>query len=250
MKKVLILSLAFFTLASCSKDNIGNSKSPLPTIFKDNTFDNLHDIVIARSMVSNDPVSCKVSGEFVDESGLISNAILNVNGIPIPQNAQNAFFQYFRFSEPSFSQEYVAFDGTTVQVDVQVNSLQEANDIYSPADIVFSTDQNLDQIDRTKDITINWAGDALNPFTEISVAFISRGIDGEVTEATKDLHHTVVTSDNGTYTIPASAFSDWPNNLSVDLVLIRGNQVYLEDTRTLITTMVHNLHTGKIVDPQ
>lgn len=253
MRNLLLLLFVAFIFTACSKDDESRAKNAqseekIPSVLRSSGFDYEHNVVMQRFMLSNGSKSLKVVGQFLDNSGNLnsSQSALNVAAKPLSSNSQNAFIEYTNLNEPGFTSDYGEFKGQNVEVILTALGVADTATIYSPKDLIVNTDQDLRNFDRTKDLNVTWNTDSSNPFTDISVALISRGVDGDIEPKTKDLHHTAVTADDGSYTISASEFSKWPLDLHIDLVLIRANQVFMPDSKTLLTCFVHNLHTGEI----
>lgn len=253
MKRILIFALAIMFL-SCSKDhkdtltNTDNNSSNIPSIFKDAELDYTHSVTIHRELIDDERMDYLILGQFYDGGNLTSSSTLFVNGRQISQNSENEYVEYTPNSSASFLSLFSESDGVNVEIDYTVSTVSDSVEIYSPTDIIFTTDQSLNALDKNSSLTIEWNSDGTNDFEDIGIAIISRGVNGDITSETKDLHYTIVTTDDGIETIPASAYSSWPDNLWFDVVLTRGNQVLSESSETLITTFVTNLHTGKITE--
>jgi hypothetical protein len=251
MKNPFHIALVLFAfLSSCTKETNDiipeEIDGPRLIVFRD--YDNDHQVSIQRWTTNNTPGSLNILGQFNNDGSSISDAELIINGNEVWYSEQTEFSENHTDTDDGFEELIAAHDGQLVDVAVDVMGTSESISIYSPEGLIVETSQNIDSLDRTEDLTITWNSDPANPYGDISVALISRGIDGNPDEETANLHHTVVIDDSGSYTIPSSEFENWPVGLHIDLALTRANERLMPETKTLISAYVQSLQIGEVVE--
>jgi hypothetical protein len=204
MKNPFHIALVLFAfLSSCTKETNDiipeEIDGPRLIVFRD--YDNDHQVSIQRWTTNNTPGSLNILGQFNNDGSSISDAELIINGNEVWYSEQTEFSENHTDTDDGFEELIAAHDGQLVDVAVDVMGTSESISIYSPEGLIVETSQNIDSLDRTEDLTITWNSDPANPYGDISVALISRGIDGNPDEETANLHHTVVIDDSGSYTI-------------------------------------------------
>ncbi|KAB2810191.1 hypothetical protein [Phaeocystidibacter luteus] len=237
------------SLTSCDKDQLENSAggSEFPILFSSESYEDVkHKINIGRSQLSNSYSTIYLSGGFRDPFGLFTTAgHLTVGQWNCPVQ-ENLFYKTVLDTDPDHSSVANDMNGKNVNIDYEIYGVNQISTIYSPAYIDVYFNQDVWHFDKTQDLVMTWDVDQNSPFDKIYVAFVSRGVDGVPDEYTRGLVIDEITDDDGEYVFPSSTFSSWPDDLWIDVIVMRGNQKFIEETGTLITVLNYNYTSGRI----
>ncbi|KAB2810192.1 hypothetical protein [Phaeocystidibacter luteus] len=249
-KPLFILGLIIFVqvLIGCEDDvfNEDYQESEFPMLWPSESLDVKHTINIGRAQESNSRRAIYLSGGFKDPFGLsTTTGHLSIGQWNCPVR-ENLFYKTVLSSDPDHASVVNDVNGHNVLIDYEVYGVNQQSTIYSPAYIDVYFNQDVDALDKTQDLVMTWDVDQNSPFDKIYVAFVSRGVDGMPDEYTRTLVIDEITDDDGEYVFPSRTFSSWPDGLWIDVIVMRGNQKFIEETGTLITVLNYNYTLGEI----
>ncbi|TNE29082.1 MAG: hypothetical protein EP346_07040 [Bacteroidetes bacterium] len=248
--RLLVVLVGTTFLASCEKEEIVEVDRSYPALFSSGTIKGVdHVINIGRAQEANTVHMINFNGEFVDDQGdLTTSGHLIVAGHSGSPTANDAFEFVSRLDDSDFPDVVASLEGQLVPVEYEYNNVDYAVDFYCPQSVNVSFNQDIHNIDKTQDLVVTWSVDPDATFDDLVISLVSRGVDGEIDETTADLVIQEVTQDDGSYTFSSSLFEEWPDQLNVDVIIGRGNQVFDDQSSTLITFINYNYTSGKIVD--
>lgn len=237
MKNILFILSLVFILVSCNKDNnLDANFNEFDNIFTNSKkADNF--ITLSQSNIAGNFSQIDISKEIVDSTQKEDNEITN--------NFINDFLGRISLNDDKhISISRTQENSKNISVSFGKNySLHSNNksgslDFYVPESIILSNKEEIDEIDLEKPLTINWNPDPINPNGKVVVTLINRGsITNENTIVNiDDISYTTTVDDNGQFIIEQSKLSRFQINNNLDVIIARGNQVYLNNTALTVFT--------------
>ncbi|KAB2810193.1 hypothetical protein [Phaeocystidibacter luteus] len=240
-----------FTLSSCNNNQLEEEfhGKDFPMLLSSQSYENVkHTINIGKAQEGNELHMINLNGEFKSPFGLLTTSgYLNFGQWTCPVQ-EDYFYRKIFDNQPEFAAIAADLDGKDVLIEYEVYGESQKTKIYSPENIDIGFSQDIRYIDKTEDLVITWDVDPNTPFEKCYVAFVSRGVDGIPDEYTRTLVIDEITDDDGEYIFPSSTFSSWPDDLWIDVIVMRGNQKFIEESGTLITVLNYNYTAGRIRD--
>lgn len=248
--RTILPFLTCLLIASCGEEEIVNVETQtVPALFSSGSYEVKNVINVQRASSRSEPRSVDFEGQFILSNGdLSSNATLwfNHNYVCVP-DVDNSLRLAFNSTDLGFNEVVADLDGKLLNLHYSVlGGMSRIDSIYSPENISVSFSQDILHLDKTLPLTVNWGVDENAPLENVFIAFVSRGVNGEVDDLTRGMYLSELTPDDGSYTFPASLYSEWPDDLNFDIIIGRGNQSFSSETSTLITVIDYNYSLGVI----
>jgi len=239
MKNILILMTFVSLFLSCSKDqNIVTDNNDFQNIFTNSkTVDNFY--TISHSNISGNFSQIDITKDIKDQAQNDDKIIADNFIGEFSKNLKsiNDDLNYMSFSRTQESSKSIvnSFGKTFVLRD---NNKESDVEFYVPQTIVLSNKEEISEVDLDNNLTIKWNPDYSNPSSKVVVTLINRGNvpSGNSIVKIDDISYTTIVDDNGELTIGQDKLGRFQSDKNIDIVISRGNQIYLNNSALTVIT--------------